>query len=108
MNKFIHELLEFFYNFFENLSRNTFVCRKMACFHAKLPFFCQNTEGVKIPCKYDFYHIEDVKDLIKEGKIEIIIELWLDDVPISKIAKYVKMTEIEVEKIIAKHKNTEW
>ena len=51
--------------------------------------------------------IEDVKDLIKEGKIEIIIELWLDDVPISKIAKYVKMMESEVEKIISNHKNTE-
>ena len=51
--------------------------------------------------------IEDVKDLIKEGKIEIIIELWLDDVPISKIAKYVKMLESEVEKIIENHKNAE-
>jgi predicted transposase/invertase (TIGR01784 family) len=49
--------------------------------------------------------MEDVKDLIKEAKIEIIMELLLDETPISKIAKYVKMTEIEVEKIIEKYKN---
>ena len=51
--------------------------------------------------------MEDVKDLIKETKIGIIMELWLDDTPISKIAKYVKMLESEVEKIIENHKNTE-
>ena len=53
--------------------------------------------------------MEDVKDSIKEAKFEakteIIIELWLDNTPISKIAKYVKMSEKEVDKIIEKHKN---
>jgi predicted transposase/invertase (TIGR01784 family) len=48
--------------------------------------------------------MEDVKDLIKEAKIEIIMELWLDETPLSKIAKYVKMTEVEIEKIIEKYK----
>ena len=47
--------------------------------------------------------MEDVKDLIKEAKIDIIMELWLDNTPISKIAKYVKMLESEVEKIIENH-----
>ena len=55
--------------------------------------------------------MEDVKDLIKEAKLEekteIVIELWLDDTPISKIAKYAKISENEVEKIIENHKNTE-
>ena len=54
--------------------------------------------------------MEDVKDLIKEAKFEekteIVIELWLDDTLISKIAKYAKISENEVEKIIENHKNT--
>lgn len=53
--------------------------------------------------------MEDAKDSIKEAKFEakteIIIELWLDNTPISKIAKYVKMSEKEVERIIEKYKN---
>jgi predicted transposase/invertase (TIGR01784 family) len=49
--------------------------------------------------------MEDVKDLIKEAKIDIIMELWLDETPILKIAKYVKMTESEVEKIIKNNEN---
>ena len=53
--------------------------------------------------------MEDAKDSIKEAKFEakteIIIELWLDNTPISKIAKYVKMSEKEVEEVIEKHKN---
>ena len=55
--------------------------------------------------------MEDVKDLIKEAKFEekteIVIEFWLDDTPISKIAKYAKVSENEVAKIIENHKNTE-
>jgi predicted transposase/invertase (TIGR01784 family) len=46
--------------------------------------------------------MEDVKDLIKEAKTDIVLALWLDDMPISKIAQYVKMTEREVEKIVKK------
>ena len=53
--------------------------------------------------------MEDTKDAIKdarfEAKTEIIIELWLDNTPISKIAKYVKMSEKEVEEVIEKYKN---
>ena len=53
----------------------------------------------------------DVKDLIKEAidnkTIEFVLELWLDDTPIAKIAKYAKISENQVVKIIENHKNTE-
>lgn len=53
----------------------------------------------------------DVKDLIKEAidnkTIEFVLELWLDDTPIARIAKYAKISENEVAKIIENHKNTE-
>jgi predicted transposase/invertase (TIGR01784 family) len=53
--------------------------------------------------------MEDVKDLLKEAKYEekteIVIELWLDETPIQKIAKYAKISEAEVEKIIENHQN---
>ena len=55
--------------------------------------------------------MEDVKDLIKEAKFEekaeIVIELWLDNTPIPKIAQYAKISESEVKKIIENHTNTE-
>ena len=55
--------------------------------------------------------MEDVKDLIKEAKfeekVEIVIELWLDNTPIPKIAQYAKISESEVKKIIENHINTE-
>jgi predicted transposase/invertase (TIGR01784 family) len=57
---------------------------------------------------YQETEMEDVKDLIKEarleGKIDIVIELWLDDTPISKISKYAKISEEDVLKIIENHK----
>jgi hypothetical protein len=57
---------------------------------------------------YQETEMEDVKDLLKEarleGKIDIVIELWLDDTPISKISKYAKISEEEVLKIIENHK----
>jgi predicted transposase/invertase (TIGR01784 family) len=53
--------------------------------------------------------MEDVKDLLNEAKeeqrAEFVIELWLDDTPIAKIAKYAKISEEEVVKIIENHKN---
>ena len=53
----------------------------------------------------------DVKDLIKEAidnkTIEFVLELWLDDTPTAKIAKYAKISENQVVKIIENHKNTE-
>jgi predicted transposase/invertase (TIGR01784 family) len=65
-------------------------------------------ERLRKIASYQETEMEDVKDLLKEAKLEaateIIMELWLDETPMSKIAKYVKMTEIEVEKIIEKHK----
>lgn len=38
-----------------------------------------------------------------EGKSEMVIELWLDGMPIDKIAKYAKITTTEVETIIEKY-----
>jgi predicted transposase/invertase (TIGR01784 family) len=65
-------------------------------------------ERLRKIASYQETEMEDVKDLLKEAKLEaateIIMELWLDETPMSKIAKYVKMTEIEVEKIIENHK----
>jgi predicted transposase/invertase (TIGR01784 family) len=64
--------------------------------------------------------MEDVKDRIKEIKeakaegkaeakkeqmTEFVIELWLDDTPISKIAKYAKISEKHVLEIIENHEN---
>ncbi len=40
-----------------------------------------------------------------EGITEFVIELWLDDTPIPKIAKYVKISEEEVNRIIHQYKN---
>ena len=55
--------------------------------------------------------MEDVKDLIKEAKFEekteIVIELWLDNTPIPKIAQYAKISESKVKQIIENHINTE-
>ena len=60
---------------------------------------------------YTETEMEDVKDLVREarleGKIEIVVELFLDKMPASQIAKYAKMSEEEVLKIIENHKNTE-
>ncbi|MDX2247468.1 MAG: Rpn family recombination-promoting nuclease/putative transposase [Bacteroidia bacterium] len=51
----------------------------------------------------------DVKDLIKEARAEekavFVIELWIDNMPLSKIAKYAKLSEAEIEEIIENHKN---
>ena len=56
---------------------------------------------------YQETEMEDVKDLIKEAidnkTVEFVIELWLDETPIHKIAKYAKISEEEVKKIIEKH-----
>ena len=53
----------------------------------------------------------DVQDLIKEAvsnrEVELVIELWLDDTPIPKIAKYTKLTEEEIIQIIENYKNKE-
>ena len=53
--------------------------------------------------------MEDVKVLIKEAKeeqkAEFVIELWLDNAPIAKIAKYAKISEAEALKIIDNYKN---
>ena len=70
-------------------------------------------ERLRKLASYQETEMEDVKDLIKEAKlvakleaaIEFVIELWLDDTPTSKIAKYAKMSEEEVLKIIESHKN---
>jgi hypothetical protein len=52
--------------------------------------------------------MEDVKDLIKEAKEEqmtqFVVELWLDETPVHKIAKYAKISEEEVRKIVEYHK----
>ena len=65
-------------------------------------------ERLRKIASYQATEMEDVKDALKEArlgaKIDIIMELWLDDTPMSKIAKYVKMTEIEVGEIIKRHK----
>jgi predicted transposase/invertase (TIGR01784 family) len=65
-------------------------------------------ERLRKIASYQETEMEDVKDLLKEAKLEaateIIMELWLDETPMSKIAKYVKMTEIDVEKIIENNK----
>ena len=66
-------------------------------------------ERLRKLASYQETEMEDVKDLIKEArleeKIEIVIELWLDETPIHKIAKYAKISEEEALKIIEKHKN---
>ena len=53
--------------------------------------------------------MEDVKDLIKEAidnkTIEFVIELWLDETSTIKIAKYAKIPQEEVKRIIENHKN---
>jgi predicted transposase/invertase (TIGR01784 family) len=53
--------------------------------------------------------MEDVKDLLKEArleeKIEIVIELWKLNIPIENIAIATKLTVKEVQEIIEKHKN---
>jgi predicted transposase/invertase (TIGR01784 family) len=58
--------------------------------------------------------MEDVKDLLKEAKLEakleIVIELWKLNFPIENIAIATKLTIIEVSEIIERHKinpNTE-
>jgi predicted transposase/invertase (TIGR01784 family) len=52
--------------------------------------------------------MEDVKDLLKEArleeKIEIVIELWKLNIPIENIAIATKLTVKQVEEIIEKHK----
>jgi predicted transposase/invertase (TIGR01784 family) len=52
--------------------------------------------------------MEDVKDLLKEArleeKIEIVIELWKLNIPIENIAIATKLTLKEIEEIIEKHK----
>ena len=66
-------------------------------------------ERLRKIASYQNTEMEDVKDLLKEARleatIEIVIELWLDETPIHKIAKYTKISEEEVEKIIGNHKN---
>ena len=42
-----------------------------------------------------------------QASIALVVELWLDEMPTSKIAKYAKVSEEEVLKIIENHKNTE-
>jgi predicted transposase/invertase (TIGR01784 family) len=66
-------------------------------------------ERLRKIASYQNTEMADVKDLLKEArleaKIEIVIELWLDETPIHKIAKYAKISEEEVKKIIENHKN---
>jgi hypothetical protein len=58
---------------------------------------------------YQETEMEDVKDLIKEAKAEqlsdFVIELWLDGTSLTKMAKYAKISEEQVAKIIEKHKS---
>jgi hypothetical protein len=54
---------------------------------------------------YQETEMADIQDLIKQEKAGIVVELWLDETPIPKIAKYTKFTEEEVIKIIEQQKN---
>ena len=38
-----------------------------------------------------------------EGKIEVILALHEDGIPIAQIAKYTKLTQVEVEKILKEY-----
>ncbi len=53
---------------------------------------------------YQETEMEDVKDLLKEAKIEIIMELWKLNISIEHIATATKETVKQVEEIIEKHK----
>jgi tRNA G26 N,N-dimethylase Trm1 len=53
---------------------------------------------------YQETEMEDVKDLLKEAKKEIIMELWKLNISIEHIATATKETVKQVEEIIEKHK----
>lgn len=68
-------------------------------------------ERLRKLASYQETEMADVQDLIKEAvsnrEIEMVIALWLDETPISNIAKYTKLTAEEIVKIIENHKNRE-
>jgi predicted transposase/invertase (TIGR01784 family) len=65
-------------------------------------------ERLRKLASYQETEMEDVKDLIKEArleeKIEIVIELWKLNIPIENIAIATKLTVKQVEEIIENHK----
>ncbi len=66
-------------------------------------------ERLRKLASYQETEMADVQDMIKDAvlkeRTEMVVELWLDETPIPKIAKYTKLTEAEIIQIIENHKN---